>query len=63
MNNAALYRNKGVVMEKMAAFSVYLDEGMTAVERMYPQHIGFVRDHEGKTMAQVKKELLQALPA
>jgi hypothetical protein len=58
MNDAAAYRNKKVVMEMMAAFSLYLDEGMQAVERMYPQHVSFVRDHIGKSQADVKKELL-----
>ena len=58
MNNAAKYRNKEVVMEMMAAFSVYLDEGMAAVERMYPQHLEFVRHHSGKTLREVKRELL-----
>ena len=63
MNNAALNRNKAVVMEKMAAFSLYLDEGMAAVERMYPQHIAFVQHHLDKTMAEVKKEVLHAQAA
>jgi hypothetical protein len=58
MNNTAAYRNKKVVMEMMAAFSLYLDEGVGAVERMYPQHVSFVRNHIGKSQAEVKKELL-----
>ncbi len=59
MDNAAPYRNKKVVMEMMAAFSLYLDEGMRAVERMYPQDVSFVRSHIGKSQSEVKKELLQ----
>jgi hypothetical protein len=58
MDNAAAYRNKKIVMEMMAAFSLYLDEGMRAVERMYPQHVSFVRSHKNKSQAEVKKELL-----
>jgi hypothetical protein len=58
MDSAAPYRNKKVVMEMMAAFSLYLDEGMAAVKRMYPQHVSFVRSNMGKTQSQVKKELL-----
>lgn len=58
MNNAASYRNKAVIMEMMAAFSLYLDEGMAAVERMYPQHVDFVRRHSDKTKAEIKRELL-----
>jgi len=46
-------------MEMMAAFSLFLDEGMKAVERMYPQHVSFVKNHKGKSQAEVKKELLQ----
>jgi len=59
MNNAAQYRDKKVVMEMMAAFYLYTEEGMAAVERMYPQHVSFVRHHASKTRAEVKKELLQ----
>jgi len=59
MDNAAAYRNKKIVMEMMAAFSLFLDEGMKAVERMYPQHVSFVKNHKGKSQAEVKKELLQ----
>ncbi|HEY4208102.1 MAG TPA: hypothetical protein VGM31_14860 [Puia sp.] len=63
MNKAASYRNKAVVMEKMAAFSLYLDEGMAAVKRMYPQYVDFVRHNSNKTRTQVKQELLHTLPA
>jgi len=63
MNKAASYRNKEVVMEMMAAFSLYLDEGIAAVKRMYPQHVEFVRCHTGKTKTQVKRELLYARAA
>jgi len=59
MNNAVSYRNKKVAMEMLAAFSLYLDEGMAAVKRMYPQHVAFVRHHSHKTRSEVKKELLQ----
>jgi hypothetical protein len=59
MDNAAAYRNKKIVMEMMAAFSLFQDEGIKAVERMYPQHVSFVKNHKGKSQAEVKKELLQ----
>ena len=58
MNKAASYKHKEVVMEMMAAFSLYLDEGMAAVKRMYPQHVDFVRQNSGKTITQVKREFL-----
>ncbi len=58
MINAASYRSKKTVMEMLAAFYLYTDEGMAAVERMYPQHVSFVRHRASKTRAEVKKELL-----
>jgi hypothetical protein len=59
MNKVAPYRNKAVVMEMMAAFALYVDEGMAAVKRMYPQHVEFVHHHVGKTITEVKRELLE----
>jgi hypothetical protein len=58
MNNAAPYRNKKVFMEMLAAFVLYKEEGMSAVERMYPEHVSFVLSHKNKSQAEVKKELL-----
>ena len=46
-------------MEQLAAFSLFLEEGVDAVKRMYPQHVAFVESHLGKSQAEVKKELLQ----
>jgi hypothetical protein len=63
MNGAESYRNKKVFMEMMAAFVLYQEEGMSAVERMYPQHVAFVRSHKDKTQAEVKKELLHSQAA
>lgn len=45
-------------MEKLAAFVLYLEEGMDAVKRMYPRHVAFVKKRQGKTQSAVKKELL-----
>ena len=50
-------------MERMAAFTLYLEKGMEAVKRMYPQHISFVKSRKGKSQAEVKKELLHAQTA
>jgi len=50
-------------MERMAAFTLYLENGMEAVRRMYPQHVSFVKSHRGKSQAEVKKELLQTQAA
>lgn len=59
MNNEAAYRGKAVIMEMMAAFSLFVDKGLAAVKRMYPQHVDFVKAHKNKTEKEVKKELLQ----
>ena len=58
MNDLAAYRNKKDSLERLAAFSLFLEEGMDAVKRMYPQHVSFVESHIGKSQAEVKKELL-----
>ncbi len=58
MNNPAAYRNKKGSLEQLAAFSLFLEEGIDAVKRMYPQHISFVKSHIGKSQAEVKKEVL-----
>ena len=60
MNNASAYRNKKVYLEMMAAFVLYLEKGIQAVERLYPQHVDFVRSHQGMSQSEVKKELLHS---
>ena len=63
VENAGPYRNKKLTMERMAAFTLYLEKGLEAVKRMYPQHVSFVKSHKGKSQAEVKKELLQVQTA
>ena len=63
MNHSAAYKNKKVYLEMMAAFVLYLEKGIRAVERMYPQHVDFVRNHQGKSQSEVKKELLHSQTA
>jgi len=63
MNNAATYRSKKGSLEQLAAFSLFLEEGIDAVNRMYPQHIAFVKSHIGKSQAEVKKEVLRTQAA
>jgi len=50
-------------MERMAAFVLYLEEGMAAVKRMYPGHVAFVKARKGKSQADVKKELMHVQTA
>ena len=58
MNNAAAYRQKKGSLEQLAAFSLFLEEGMDAVKRMYPEYVTFVESHIGKSEKEVKNELL-----
>ena len=58
MNNAAAYRQKKGALEKLAAFSLFLEEGMEAVKRMYPEYVAFVESQIGKSEQEVKRELL-----
>ncbi len=58
MSNVQSYRDKKVVMEMIAAYVLYLENGMDAVARMYPQHVSFVQSQKGKSRTEVKNELL-----
>ena len=50
-------------MEMLAAFVLFIDKGIKAVEKMYPEHVSFVRRNMKKTKAEVKKELLHTQAA
>lgn len=63
MTNSQSYRDKQIFMEKMAAYVLFLEEGKSAVERMYPQHVDFVLSQKGKSQTEVKKELLHSQAA
>ena len=58
MSDAAAYRKKKGALEQLAAFSLFLEAGMDAVKRMYPEYVAFVESHMGKSEQEVKKELL-----
>lgn len=60
MDNIEQYRSKKIVIEMLSAFVLFKEEGLTAVERMYPQHKYFVLENEGKSRSEVKQELLYA---
>ena len=45
-------------MEMLSAFVLFLEEGIGAVERLYPQYKSFVLSNKGKSQTDVKKELL-----
>lgn len=46
-------------MELMQAFKLYNEEGLKAVERVFPQHVQFVKARQSKTYKEIKEELLQ----
>ena len=63
MSKNSSYNTKQLFIEKLAAFMLFLEEGMEAVQRMYPQHVAFVRSHKDKSSSEVKRELLQSQAA
>ncbi len=59
MNNIEKYKKKQEAMMMVSAFALFIDKGIEAVERMYPQYADFVLSNQGKSKTQVKNELLQ----
>ena len=59
MNDLAVHTDKREKMDKLAAYVLFLERGVSAVDRMYPQYRSFVLSNQGKTRTQVKNELLQ----
>lgn len=60
MNNAEKYKQKQEAMMMVSAFVLFIEKGIEAVERMYPQYSSFVLSNKGKSTTQVKNELLQS---
>ncbi len=58
MNNVTAYHQKKKALEQLAAFSLFLEEGVDAVNRMYPEHVGFVLARDGKSEREFMVELL-----
>jgi len=56
--NSANYKAKQDAMDKLLAYALFIDEGMRAVENMYPQYKTFVLSQQGKSVTEVKHELL-----
>ena len=59
MNDAEKYKKKQEAMMMVSAYVLFIDKGIEAVERMYPQYASFVLGNQGKSKTQVKNELLQ----
>ena len=45
--------------DMILAYKAFVDDGIGAVQRAYPEYKTFVLDNQGKTVTQVKQELLQ----
>jgi hypothetical protein len=58
MKDIESYRSKRIAMEMLSAYVLFLEQGISAVERVYPQHKSFVLSNAGKSQSQVKRELL-----
>jgi altronate hydrolase len=52
------YIKSQAVTEMILAYKTYVDDGIDAVQRAYPHYKTFVLDNKGKTVTQVKQELL-----
>jgi hypothetical protein len=63
VKKAAKYKSKQEAMTKVLAYSLFVEKGETAVERMYPQYLSFVLSNKGKSITQVKNELLHSAVA
>ncbi len=57
------YKKMQPFMEQLQAFVLFRNEGMTAVERMFPQHKSFVEANKDKHYQEVKQDLMNALHA
>ncbi|MHA4812374.1 hypothetical protein ACX0G9_30050 [Flavitalea flava] len=56
----AKYKKNLEASIKILAYALFVDEGLAAVERMYPQYKNFVLGHKGKSLTEVKNELLHS---
>ncbi len=60
MNEAEKYKKKQEAMMMVSAFALFIEKGIEAVERMYPQYTSFVLSNKGKSKTQVKNEVLHS---
>lgn len=60
MNLSATNKSK-TVQEKLSALHLFHTEGMSVVEKMYPQHKKFVLENQGKSTKAVRQNLLSSL--
>ena len=48
------------IADMLLAYKTFIDYGIEAVQRAYPQYQAFVLSNKGKTLTQVKHDLKQA---
>jgi hypothetical protein len=58
VKDAEKYMKYQANADMILAYKTFVDYGIEAVERTYPQYKAFVLNHKGKTTTQVKHELL-----
>jgi hypothetical protein len=61
MKNAEKYMKSQPFADMILAYKIFMDSGIEAVQRVYPQYKNFVLTHKGKSVTQVKQELLSEL--
>jgi hypothetical protein len=59
MKNAEKYMKNQAMADMLLAYKTFVDYGIEAVQRTYPQYKAFVLNSKGKTLTQVKHELEQ----
>jgi hypothetical protein len=60
MKNAEKYMKNQAISDMILAYKTFIDYGIEAVQRAYPQYKAFVLSNKDKTLTQVKHELEQA---
>lgn len=61
MKNAEKHMKNQSFADMILAYKTFMDSGIEAVQRMYPQYKSFVLAHKGKSVTQVKQELFNEL--
>ena len=60
MKNAEKYMKNQATADMILAYSTFVDYGIDAVQRTYPQYEAFVLKNKGRSITEVKNELLLA---
>ncbi|WP_160713619.1 hypothetical protein [Chitinophaga solisilvae] len=60
MENNNSYQQRIIKNDMLLAFSLYLDGGFRAVERIFPEYTQFVSENKDKSLSAVKKLLFSS---